>query len=72
MAKTPAKTKAIPAKKRIAAFRVTDEQYAAIEERAEQRGLPAGTWMRLIVLQATKAPRHGRFLRIHEPDGATT
>lgn len=72
MAKSQAKTKAVPAKTRIAAFKVTPDQYTMIAERAEERGLPVGTWMRAIVLQAATAPKNGRFLRINEPSGATT
>ena len=69
MAKSQAKTRAIPAKTRIAAFKLTPEQYATVEERAEARGMRVGTWIRSIVLQAATAPRNGRYLRIHEPNG---
>jgi len=72
MAKTQKKTKSVPAKTHIAAFKVTPEQHAMIVARAEERGLPAGPWMRAIVLQAATAPKNGRFLRINEPSGATT
>jgi hypothetical protein len=64
------KTKAIPAKTRIAAFKLTPEQYATVEARAEERGMRVGTWMRSIVLQAASAPRNGRYIRLHEPNGA--
>lgn len=71
MPKSRAKTKGVPAKKtKIAAFKVTPDQFAMIEERAEERGMLVGPWMRSIVLQAAKAPRQGSFIRINEPDGA--
>lgn len=43
-----------------------------IVARAEERGMPVGTWMRAIVVQAATAPKNGRFLRINEPSGVTT
>ncbi len=72
MAKSQAKTKVVPAKTKIAAFKVTPEQYATIEKRAERRGMLVGPWMRAIVLQAAQAPSNKHFIRIHEPDGATS
>lgn len=67
-----AKTKTVPAKTKIAAFKVTPAQHAMIEARAAQRGMLAGPWMRSIVLQAASAPRNERFIQIHEPNGATS
>jgi len=72
MAKSQAKTKAVPTKTKIAAFKVTPEQYAMIEKRAERRGVLVGPWMRAVVLQAAKAPTNGHFIRIYEPDGTTS
>lgn len=72
MAKTRVKTKALPVKTKIAGFKLTPEQYALIEARAARRGLPISAWMRAILLQAASAPMNGRYIRIHEPDGAIT
>jgi hypothetical protein len=72
MAKSQAKTKAVHAKTRPVAFKVTPEQYEMIEERARQRGMLVGPWMRAVVLQAANAPSNGRFIRIYEPNGATS
>jgi len=70
---TPTRTKAngIVAKTRVLCFKVTPEQYDLIVGRAEQRGVPISLWMRSILVQATKSPKNGRYIRIHEPDGAT-
>jgi hypothetical protein len=72
MAKVQTKKAAPPVKTRMAAFKLTPEQYESIEGRAKARGMYMGTWMRSIVLQAAAAPRNGRYIRIHEPDGALT
>lgn len=69
-AKTP-KKKAVSTKTKVAAFKVTPEQYETIEERAAQSGMHTAAWMRTIVLQAATTPRTGRIIKINEPDGAT-
>lgn len=66
------KTKGVPAKTKIAAFKITPKQYVMIRERAERRGVKVGPWMRAVVLQAANAPTSGTFIRIYEPSGATT
>ena len=71
MAKSQAKTKAVPAKTKIAAFKVTPDQYAVIAKRAVRRGMLVGPWMREIVLQAARAPINDPIIHIREPDGAT-
>jgi len=44
-----------------------------IVKRAERRGLLVGPWMRGIALRAAKAPKTGgNYIRIYEPDGATS
>ena len=72
MPKAQAKPKAVPAKTRSISFKVTPEQYALIEARAEHRGMLVGPWLRSIVLQAATAPSNKHFIRIQEPNGATT
>ena len=72
MAKSKAKTKAVLTKTKVVAFKVTPDQYAAIVKRAERRGMLVGPWMRGVALQAAKAPTNGHFIRIYEPDGATS
>jgi hypothetical protein len=65
MADTLVKTKA-------AGFKITPEQYQMLEQRAEHCGVRLSAWMRSILLQAaSQKPRKG-YLRIREPDGATT
>lgn len=55
-------------------FKVTPEQYQRILQRAEQCGVRPTQWMRSILLQAANRTRltSDGFLRIKEPDGATT
>ena len=72
MSKKQAKTKAIASKTRPVAFKVTPEQYALISERAEQRGVKLGYWIRSIVMQAANSPKNGRHIRIYEPNGTTS
>jgi len=64
--------KAFQVKTRMVAFKLTPDQYSAIEKRAEERGMRMGPWMRLIVLQVAAAPKNGHFVKIREPNGATT
>jgi hypothetical protein len=64
------KTKAVPFKTRSLTVKLTPEQYALIEDRSESQGLRVSVWVRSILLQAATSPRNGRFLRIHEPNGA--
>jgi predicted DNA binding CopG/RHH family protein len=62
----------LPVKTVAMGFKVTPEQYKAIEQRAAHNGMRLGTWMRSILLQAaSQKPRKG-YLRIREPDGATS
>lgn len=68
MANKQSKTKNI-----VASLRFTPEQYAAIQDRAEQRGVRTSVWMRTIVLQAANSPINSkRLIQIREPNGATT
>ena len=67
-----AQTKVIPTKTKVIAFKVTPDQYMMIVKRAERRGLLVGPWMRGVALRAAKAPTSGNFIRIYEPDGATS
>ncbi len=66
------KTKVVPTKTKVIAFKVTPDQYTMIIKRAERRGLLVGPWMRGVALRAAKAPSQGHFIRIYEPDGATS
>lgn len=62
-----------PAQKtRFVGIKFTPEQYRAIEQRAERRGMRASVWMRSILLQAASRPLSDGYLRIREPDGALT
>lgn len=67
-----ASTKTPLVKSKIAAFKITPEQHRMIEQRAEKCGVKAGTWMRVIVLQAVGSRANDGFLRIREPDGSMT
>jgi hypothetical protein len=61
-------------KTKIAAFKLTAEQYQLIAQRADRCGVRMGAWMRSVVLQAASRPRpQGEgYLRIREPNGVTT
>jgi hypothetical protein len=54
-------------KSRVASVKLTPEQYALIEQRAEQCGVRTGAWMRSILVQAAtnKAKKGG--VRVREP-----
>jgi len=62
----------IPVKTKIASVKLTPEQYKAIEQRAERCGVRLSVWMRSILLQAASRNSSEGYLRIREPDGATT
>jgi hypothetical protein len=62
----------IPLKTRTVGFKLTAEQYRDLEQRAAHSGLRLGTWMRSILLQAASQKSRKGYLRIREPDGATT
>ena len=59
-------------KTKVASFKLTPEQYRLLEQRAKQRGMRTGAWMRSILIQAASKSAHEGYLRIREPDGATT
>jgi predicted DNA binding CopG/RHH family protein len=62
----------LPVKTVAMGFKVSHEQYRAIEQRAASNGMRLSAWMRSILLQAaSQKPRKG-YLRIREPDGATS
>lgn len=62
----------VPVKTKIAAVKLTPAQYKAIEQRAEQCGVRVSVWMRSILLQAANRQASEGYIRIREPDGATT
>jgi mobilization protein NikA len=70
MVYVPAKT--IQAKSKSTAVKFTPDQYRAIQQRAERSGLRVGVWMRSVLLQAANSKADKGYLRIREPDGATT
>jgi len=64
-------------KTKVATIKLTPEQDRLIDQRAKRCGVRKSVWMRSILLQAAHAaPSHvGRgdgYLRIREPNGATT
>jgi hypothetical protein len=62
----------VPVKTKTVGFKLTVDQHKELERRAAHSGVRLGTWMRSILLQAaSQKPRKG-YLRIREPDGATT
>lgn len=61
-----------PVKTKQTALRMTLEQYRMLELRAEHCGVRLGPWMRSILLQAATQKARKGYLRIREPDGATT
>jgi hypothetical protein len=58
-------------KTRIVNVKLTESQYAAIEQRAERRGVRVSVWMRSILMQvaSSRTPNDGA-IRVREPDGA--
>jgi uncharacterized protein (DUF1778 family) len=65
--------KPVPTKQKLVAFKVTLEQYKAIEQRAERRGVRVSTWMRSILVQAaSQVSEDGYIRKLREPDGALT
>jgi hypothetical protein len=54
------------------AIKFAPEQYRDIEQRAKQRGMRVSVWMRSILTQAATQKPHKGYLRIRDPDGATT
>lgn len=65
-------TNGIQAKTKMVSFKLTPEQRAAVERRAKKCGVPLSVWMRSILLQAASRQSSEGYLRIREPDGATT
>ena len=65
-------SKTLPKKTRRAQVMFTSEQYQLIVKRAERRGLPVSVWMRQILLQAVNRPEGQIYLRVQEPNGATS
>jgi hypothetical protein len=61
-----------PFKTKVAAVKLTPEQYREIEQRAERCGVRLSAWMRSILLQAASQKSRKGYLHIREPDGATT
>jgi hypothetical protein len=61
-----------PVKTKMALFKLTIDQHRELKQRAEHCKLSMASWMRSILLQAaSQKPRKG-YLRIREPDGATS
>jgi hypothetical protein len=54
----------IQVRTKIAAFRVTADQYKLIDQRAKQCGVRLGVWMRFILLQAASRKPSEGYLRI--------
>lgn len=59
-------------KTKTAGFKLTPEQFQALEQRAARCGVRPSVWMRSILLQAASQKPLKGYLRIREPDGATT
>jgi len=60
---------AVQHKTKIAAFKLTPEQYKLIDQRAKQCGVRTSVWMRSILLQAANRQPSEGYLRIREPNG---
>ena len=63
--------KSLPMKTKCLNLRMTEEQYRAVEQRANRRGVQVSYWMRHILLQVTQAPLNKQFVRVQEPSGET-
>jgi hypothetical protein len=62
----------ISLKTRQTAIKFTPEQYRLLELRAARSGTRVSVWMRSILVQAATLKPHKGYLRIRDPDGATT
>lgn len=67
----------IQSKSAVVTIKLTPEQHKLIDLRAKRCGVRMSVWMRSVLLQAANATaeRVGRgegFVRIREPNGATT
>lgn len=60
-------------KQKRVVIRMTNEQFQAIEKRAERCGVHPNVWMRSILMQvASQVSDNGYIRKIREPDGALT
>jgi uncharacterized protein (DUF1778 family) len=62
----------VQVKDKTITLKVTADQARAIEQCAKRCGVRKSTWIRSIVLQAASRQPSEGYLRIREPDGATT
>lgn len=62
----------VQTKTKVASLKLTPEQHKMIDLRAKQCGVRMSVWMRSILLQAASRHAQEGYLRIREPDGATT
>jgi len=53
-------------------IKLTADQLRLIDNRAKKCGVRVSAWMRNILLQAASRQSSEGYLRIKEPDGATT
>jgi hypothetical protein len=65
------KSPKLAARTKVAAFKITPEQYRVIEQRAERCGVRVSAWMRSIVLQAASRPAKEGHIRVQEPNRIT-
>jgi uncharacterized protein (DUF1778 family) len=65
--------KAVPTKQRRVTLKLTQEQFKAIEQRAELCGVHTSVWVRSIVVQAaSQVSEDGYIRKLREPNGALT
>lgn len=62
----------VPPKSKVATIKLTPDQHKMIDQRAKRCGVRMSVWMRSILLQAASRQSAEGYLRIREPDGATT
>lgn len=62
----------ISVKTKTVSIKLTPEQHRLIEVRAKKCGVRVAVWMRMILAQAASRQADQGYLRIREPDGATT
>jgi len=62
----------IPNKTRALTIKLTPDQYESVERRAGRCGVKMAIWARSIVLQAATRQGEQGYVRIKEPNGATT
>lgn len=61
-----------PVKTVVFSLKLTPDQLRLFEERSGRCKMSVSAWMRTILGQAATRPANNGYIRVREPDGATT